>query len=84
MSIKINEELYKKYKAKLADSNISVTDGIENLMRDFIGETSQPNVADVFALTERMEKLEKLLGELQPNWQQKTLITPHGYKPGDS
>jgi hypothetical protein len=83
LGIKIDAELYEKYKAKLKENGISITDDIENHMRDYVGEMIiKSNVIDIAKLLEDVERLKKdmsviddlkqVVGELQPGWQQRT------------
>jgi hypothetical protein len=80
--IKVDAELYEKYKAKLKEAGISITDDIENHMRNYVGEiVVQSNVIDIAKLLEDVETLkrkvavvedlEQVVGELQPGWQER-------------
>ncbi|MBD2771211.1 hypothetical protein [Iningainema tapete] len=82
LGIKIDADLYDKYKAKLKEDGISITDAIENHMRDYVGEmVITSNVIDIAKLLEDVERLKKdmslvedlkqVVGELQPDWQQR-------------
>ncbi|MBR8839518.1 MAG: hypothetical protein DSM106950_37330 [Stigonema ocellatum SAG 48.90 = DSM 106950] len=83
LGIKIDAELYEKYKARLKETGTSITEDIENHMRDYVGEMLiKSNVIDIAKLLEDVESLKKymsvvedlkqVVGELQPDWQQKT------------
>ncbi|MEH2467829.1 hypothetical protein [Nostoc sp.] len=58
--IKVDVDLYEKYKTKLRESGISITDDIENHMRNYVGElVVQSNVIDIAKLFEDMEALKR-------------------------
>ena len=72
LGIKIDAQLYEKYKKKLKEDGMSITDAIENYMRDYVGEmVVSTNVIDVARLIEDVEKLKQAVGELNPSWQQR-------------
>jgi hypothetical protein len=72
LSIKIDAELYEKYKAKVKDNGTSITDDIENHMRDYVGEMIiQSNVVDITKVLRDVEELKQALGELSPGWQER-------------
>lgn len=73
LSIKIDTQLYDKYKAKLKKDGISITEDIENHMRSYIGEVIiQSNVIDITSVLKDVEELKRAVGELNPDWQQRT------------
>lgn len=72
LGIKIDAELYEKYKTKLKEDGVSITEDIENHMRSYIGEMIvESNVVDIVKLVEDVEALKKVVGELQPGWQER-------------
>ncbi|MCC5618312.1 hypothetical protein LC605_25155 [Nostoc sp. CHAB 5836] len=72
LGIKIDAELYEKYKIKLKEAGISVTEDIENHMRNYVGEMIvRSNVVDIVKLVEDVEALKQVVGELQPSWQKR-------------
>ncbi|MHC5862204.1 hypothetical protein [Nostoc sp.] len=72
LGIKVDAELYEKYKTKLKEDGTSITEDIENHMRNYIGEMIvHSNVVDIVKLVEDVEVLKKVLGELQPGWQER-------------
>ncbi len=72
LGIKIDADLYEKYKTKLKEDGVSITEDIENHMRNYVGEVVvQSNVVDIVKLVEDVEALKQVVGELQPDWQQR-------------
>jgi ubiquinone biosynthesis protein UbiJ len=72
LGIKIDAELYEKYKTKLKEDGMSITENIENHMRNYVGEMIvHNNVVDIAKLVEDVEALKKCLGELQSDWQER-------------
>ncbi|MDF5722177.1 MAG: hypothetical protein PUP91_17155 [Rhizonema sp. PD37] len=80
--IKVDADLYEKYKTKLKETGVSITDAIEEYMRDYVGEmVIKNNVVDIVKLLEDVERLKKdisvveelkqAVGELHPDWLQK-------------
>ena len=72
LSIRIDEQLYEKYKQVLDVEGISITDDIENYLRGKTGETplslSDGNKVvdiDIYQLARDVENLKKQMGELQ-------------------
>ncbi len=73
LGIKIDAELYEKYKARLKETGTSITEDIENHMRNYVGEMIiKSNVIDIAKLLEDVEDLKQVVGELKPDWQQRT------------
>jgi hypothetical protein len=72
LGIKIDAALYEKYKAKLRENEVSITEDIENHMRDYVGEMIvQSNVIDITRVLKDVEEIKLALGELKPDWQQR-------------
>ncbi len=82
LSIKIDAELYDKYKNKLREDGITITESIENHMRSYLGEVIvESNVIDVQKLLKDVENLKRevatindlkeAMGELKPGWQKR-------------
>ena len=73
LGIKIDAELYEKYKARLKETGTSITEDIENHMRNYVGEMIvKSNVIDIAKLLEDVEDLKQVVGELKPDWRQRT------------
>ncbi|MGF1672971.1 MAG: hypothetical protein ACFCUV_04700 [Rivularia sp. (in: cyanobacteria)] len=72
MSIRVDPNLYERYKQKLQSEGVSITNDIESHMRAFLGDAViELNVVDVNQLIEDVERLKKTMGELQPIWQER-------------
>lgn len=72
LSIKIDSDLYEKYKIKVKENGISITESIENHMRDYVGEMIvQSNVVDITKVLRDVEELKQAVGELCPGWQER-------------
>jgi hypothetical protein len=72
LGIKIDAALYEKYKTKLRENGVSITEDIENHMRDYVGEIIvQSNVIDITRVLKDVEEIKLALGELKPDWQQR-------------
>ncbi len=72
LSIKIDADLYEKYKVKVKDNGSSITDNIESHMRDYVGEIIiQSNVVDITKVLKDVEELKQAVGELNPGWQER-------------
>jgi hypothetical protein len=70
LGIKIDAVLYEKYKAKLKEDGISITEDIENHMRNYVGEMIiQSNIIDITKVLKDVEDIKYALGELKPDWQ---------------
>ena len=73
LGIKVDAELYEKYKTRLKEKNTSITEDIENHMREYVGEMIiHSNVVDIVKLVEDVENLKAVVGELKPGWQERT------------
>lgn len=80
LGIKIDAQLYDKYKAKLKKHGISITEDIENHMRDYVGEMIiQNNVVDINQVVKDVEELKQAMAELSPSWQQRVSISNTDY-----
>jgi hypothetical protein len=80
LSIKIDAQLYDKYKAKLKKDGISITQDIENHMRNYVGEMIiKSNVVDITKVVRDVEELKQAMGELSPDWQQRMSISNTSY-----
>ncbi|BAZ14245.1 hypothetical protein NIES4071_60850 [Calothrix sp. NIES-4071] len=81
LSIKIDAQLYDKYKTKLKKYGISITEDIENHMRDYVGEMIiQNNIVDIIKVVKDVEELKQAMGELSPGWQQRVSISNADYE----
>ena len=64
LGIKIDAKLYEKYKQKLKEDGMSITEDIESHMRNYIGEMIvQSDVVDIVKLVEDVEVLKLALFE---------------------
>lgn len=60
LNIKVNAELYQKYKAKLKDLGTSITEDIENHMRQYLGgKVAHDYTADLVRMVQDIEILKK-------------------------
>jgi PAS domain-containing protein len=76
LGIKVNAQLYSKYKKKLEEDGISITEDIERHMRSCVGEVIvQSNVIDITAVLRDVEELKQAMGELNPDWQQRMTVS---------
>lgn len=61
VSVRVDAQLYEKYKTKLKAEGISVTEDLETHMRAFIGEVMvQNNVVDITQVIEDVENVNYL------------------------
>lgn len=73
MSVKVDPALYDRYKAKLTAENKTIVETIENHMKVFLGEELvEDEVVKASEMLKDIEDLKKAMGELKPNWQEKT------------
>lgn len=76
LGIKVDAQLYTKYKKKLAEDGISITEDIERHMRNYVGEVVvQSNVIDITMMLRDVEELKQAMGELNPDWQQRMSVS---------
>ncbi|MEH1902496.1 MAG: hypothetical protein V7L04_14025 [Nostoc sp.] len=69
LGIKIDAQLYEKYKTKLRENGVSITDDIENHMKNYVGEVVVQSIvidmATIARLAEDVENLKLVVEELK-------------------
>lgn len=72
LGIKIDAKLYEKYKKKLKEDGVSITEDIESHMRNYVGEMIvQSDIVDIAKLVEDVEVLKQAMRELNPDWKER-------------
>lgn len=72
LGIKIDAKLYEKYKKKLKEDGVSITEDIESHMRNYVGEMIvQSDIVDIVKLVEDVEVLKQAMEELNPDWKER-------------
>lgn len=72
LGIKVDAKLYEKYKKKLKEDGVSITEDIESHMRNYVGEMIvQSDIVDIAKLVEDVEVLKQAMRELNPDWKER-------------
>uniref|UniRef100_A0A0C1NFM1 Uncharacterized protein n=1 Tax=Tolypothrix bouteillei VB521301 TaxID=1479485 RepID=A0A0C1NFM1_9CYAN len=66
MSIRLDNQLYEEYKELLRTEGVTMTDDIENYIKNRLGKGSgSGNVIDIFRLAQDVEELKIQMGKLK-------------------